>query len=188
MVKALKRSGLAFAAMLLSIGVYLVFLQVSGNFHEVSKGAVYRAAQMDGQKLVRWKHEYGIASVLNLRGEHDGADWYETEVAVSDHLNIKHIDFRMSATEELTNDEVQALLKVMKDAPKPMLIHCKAGADRTGIASALYLAAVDKTDELTAERHLSVTYGHIGIPWLSQTWAMNVTWERIEPWLEYPDS
>lgn len=166
---------------------YLAFLQISGNFHTVSPGTVYRAAQMDGQALARWKREYGIASVLNLRGPDQGADWYETERAVSDRLGIRHIDFRMSAGSELTQDEVHRLLALMQDAPKPLLIHCKSGSDRTGLASALYVAAVDHRSELAAEWQLSLAFGHIGLP-LSQAWPMNLTWERIEPWLGYSDS
>lgn len=176
----------SFAGLVLLIG-YLAYLQLSGNFHEVSPQTVYRAAQMDGQALARWKREHGIASVLNLRGQNDGTDWYETERAVADRLGIAHIDFRMSEQTELTDSEVQALLAVMRDAPKPMLIHCRAGADRTGIASALYLAGIDGVGEGEAERHLSVEYGHIGLPW-SKAWAMDVSWERIEPWLCYPES
>lgn len=179
-------AGLALGLLVL-IG-YLAYLQISGNFHPVSAGTVYRAAQMDGQKLARWKREYGIASILNLRGRNDGADWYETERAVADRVGIEHIDFRMSDAKELTDEEVQALLAVMRDAPKPMLIHCKAGADRTGIASALYLAGIEGREEHEAESHLSIAYGHVGLPYVSRAWAMDVTWERIEPWLGYPDS
>lgn len=171
----------------LMLGSFLAFLQISGNFHAVSPGKVYRAAQMDGQALARWKREYGIASVLNLRGPDAGADWYETERAVSDRLGIRHMDFRMSAGSELTQDEVRRLLALMRDAPKPLLIHCKSGADRTGLAAALYVAAVDHRSELAAEWQLSLAFGHIGLP-LSQAWPMNLTWERIEPWLGYSDS
>lgn len=166
---------------------YLAYLQLSGNFHTVSSGQVYRAAQMDGQALARWKREYGIASVLNLRGENAGADWYETERAVADRLGIQHIDFRMSASNELDQPQVQALLKVMRDAPKPMLIHCMGGSDRTGFASALYVAGVEQRGEDAAEWQLSLAFGHISLPW-SKAWPMNITWERIEPWLGYPGS
>lgn len=177
---------LAIAAPLLV--AYLAYLQISGNFHQVSPGRVYRAAQMDGQALARWKREYGIASVLNLRGENTGADWYETERAVADRLGIRHIDFRMSASNELDQQQVQALLKVMRDAPKPMLIHCMGGSDRTGFASALYVAGIERRGEMAAEWQLSLAFGHVGIPWVSKAWAMDQTWERIEPWLGFPDS
>lgn len=167
---------------------YLGYLRLSGNFHEVSAGQVYRAAQMDGQALVRWHGEHGIASVLNLRGENDGTDWYETEKAVTDRLGIQHINFRMSASRELTADEARTLMRIMRDAPKPMLIHCMGGADRTGLASALYIAGIDGGTEATAERHLSPLYGHIGLPAISAAWAMDETWERMEPELGFFDS
>ncbi|MFD2031462.1 tyrosine-protein phosphatase [Ancylobacter dichloromethanicus] len=49
----------------------------------------------------------------------------------------------------------------MKDAKKPILIHCQAGADRSGLASALYLAAIKKNSaEAEAEAQLSIRYGH----------------------------
>jgi protein tyrosine/serine phosphatase len=79
---------------------------------------------MDGQKLARWKRKLDTVSVLNLRGQNDGEDWCETERAVTDRLAVKHVDFRMSASTELTDKEVHALLDVMRKAPKPMLIHC----------------------------------------------------------------
>lgn len=181
----IKRGAAAVALTLVGVTGYLGWLQASGNFHEVSPGTVYRAAQMDGQALARWKREYGIASVLNLRGENSGADWYETELALSDRLNIEHIDFRMSASTELTGPEALALADVMRNAPKPMLIHCRGGSDRTGLASALYVAQIDKQGESAAEWQLSLAFGHIGIPWLSKAWPMDRTWERIEPWLGF---
>lgn len=187
MKRILKRTALLMLLPSIAIVGYLAFLQLSGNFHVVSDGQVYRAAQMDGQALARWSREHGIASVLNLRGSNAGADWYETERAVSDRLGLEHIDFRMSARKELTDPEVQALLAIMEAAPKPLLIHCMGGADRTGIAAALYVAGIEGRGEDAAERQLSLEYGHINLPW-AQAWAMNVTWERIEPWLGFHDS
>lgn len=167
---------------------WLGWLQASRNFHEVSPGLVFRAAQMDGQQLVRWRRDHGIESILNLRGRNDGADWYETERALADRLGIAHIDFALSASRDLTDAEVRNLLAVMRDAPKPMLIHCMGGADRTGIASALYVAGIEGRGEEAAETQLSLSYGHVGIPWVSRAWAMDRTWERIEPWLGFEGS
>ena len=183
------RRGLAVLGVVLVVAFgYLGFLRLSGNFHEVSPGAVYRAAQMDGQALVRWHRDHGIASVLNLRGENDGADWYETEKAVTDRLGIQHINFRMSASKQLTPAEAKQLIEVMRDAPKPLLIHCMGGADRTGLASALYVAGIDGGSESAAEWQLSALYGHISLPGISRAWAMDQTWERIEPHLGFFDS
>lgn len=121
---------------------YFGFLRATGNFHEVVPGQIYRAAQMDGQALARWTREHVIASVLNLRGQNDDEDWYETGRAVADRLNIRNIDFRMPASNRLDRAEAQRLIQTMRDAPKPMLIHCMGRADRTGLAAALYVAGI----------------------------------------------
>jgi hypothetical protein len=59
------------AALALAIA-YPAYLQLTGNFYVVSPGTAYRAAQMDGQALVQWTQDHGIASVLNLRGANPG--------------------------------------------------------------------------------------------------------------------
>jgi protein tyrosine/serine phosphatase len=38
----------------------------------------------------------------------------------------------------------------MADAPKPLLIHCEHGANRTGLASAIYVGAVRQLSETFA--------------------------------------
>ncbi|WP_219928901.1 tyrosine-protein phosphatase [Palleronia abyssalis] len=59
-------------------------------------------------------------------------------------------------------------MQVIRDAPKPLLIHCRGGADRTGLTCALYVAGIDGRGEDAAEAQLSISYGHIGIPWVSK--------------------
>ncbi|MDO5604604.1 MAG: tyrosine-protein phosphatase [Paracoccus sp. (in: a-proteobacteria)] len=184
----LKRTAILVAAAVVVAMGWFGWLHASGNFHEISPGSAYRAAQMDGQALVRWQREHGIATVLNLRGANPGSDWYETERAVTDRLGITHIDFRMSAARELDSPEALRLIEIMRDAPKPLLIHCMGGADRTGLAAALYVAGIDGGSEAQAEWHLSPAFGHVGIPWLSRAWAMDRTWERMEPELGFYDS
>ncbi|MDP5306855.1 phosphatase domain-containing protein [Paracoccus spongiarum] len=188
MWRFIKRLAAVLAVVLALFAGYLAYLQLSGNFHAVVPGEVYRAAQMDGQRLARWKREYGIASILNLRGENPGQDWYEAERGVAERLGIVHVDFAMSAAQELDFDQVQRLLQIMRDAPKPMLIHCQGGADRTGLAAALYVAGIAQGGEDASEWQLSPLFGHIGMPLLSKAWPMDITWERMEPWLGFPDS
>ncbi len=167
--------------------LYWGLLQVNGNFHEVYKGELYRSAQFEPGDITRYAKKYGIRSVLNLRGENTGRDWYNEEVAESKADGITHINFRMSAHTELNQQEAENLIKVMRDAPKPLLIHCQAGSDRTGLASALYVAAIKKDGEEAAEWQLSVVYGHLPIIF-ARGYAMHQTFEALEPWLGFYDS
>ena len=71
-------------------------------------------------------------------------------------------------------------MRILRDAPKPLLIHCRSGADRTGLASVIYQAVIKGMDEDRAESQLSLRFGHFSVPVLSQAWPMDQTWERIE--------
>lgn len=179
---------LALVAVLVVFVAHLAWLRLSSNFHPVVEGEVYRSAQMEGRDLARWKRQFGIATVLNLRGAKPGADWYEAERGTADRLGIRHIDYKMSASDMLSPERMHELIGIMRDAPKPLLIHCLGGADRTGLASALYLAAVAGRPEREAEAQLSVAYGHIGLPWVSSAWPMDQSWEAAEASLGFSGS
>lgn len=167
-------------AAVLATGGYLYAIQLLGNFHEVLAGQLYRSNQPSVEELVRYTRENGIRTVINLRGANESQAWYRDEIETARDLGLNHIDFGMSASRELDMNEVNQLVAIMRDAPKPILIHCKAGADRTGLATALYLSRVALLSEEEAESQLSVRYGHIGIPYLSATYAMDRTWENAE--------
>ncbi|CUX11577.1 Protein tyrosine/serine phosphatase [Agrobacterium genomosp. 13 str. CFBP 6927] len=164
----------------LATGGYLYAIQLLGNFHEVLAGQLYRSNQPSVEELVRYTKENGIRTVINLRGPNESKAWYQDEIRTARELGLNHIDFGMSASRELNMNEVNQLVAIMRDAPKPILIHCKAGADRTGLATALYLSRIALLGEKEAESQLSIRYGHVGIPYLSATYAMDRTWENVE--------
>jgi protein tyrosine/serine phosphatase len=160
--------------------MHLGYLYASGNFHEVLPGQLYRSAQPDAAALDWAVKRYGIRTVINLRGENPGAAWYREEIAESRSLGLTHVDFRMSAGSPLTVARSEELIALMRAAPKPILIHCRSGSDRTGLAAVMYLQQIAGIDEETAEAQLSPVFGHIGIPYLSTAYAMDETWESLE--------
>lgn len=168
-------ASVALAAGLLLGGAYAV-IEYDGNFHAVESGQVYRSAQLDGEDLKKRIQENGIKSVLNLRGESPGSDWYDAELAATRSQGITHLDYRMSAGKPLSLEQMQEVLRLIEQAPKPILIHCKAGADRTGLISAIYLANQGASMERVQEA-LSVRYGHLPILHWSSTIAMDQSLE-----------
>jgi hypothetical protein len=52
----------------------------TGNFHTVVPGTLYRSGQLTASQWAAVIHHYRIKSVLNLRGAHQTAAWYQDEV------------------------------------------------------------------------------------------------------------
>jgi protein tyrosine/serine phosphatase len=182
-----KQMALASIAAILLFAAFLGLQLHFDNFHEVIPNELYRSAQLDAEDIKHHVEKKAIRSILNLRGAHEGQVWYDEEVAETERLGISHIDFKMSATEELSTEQALALIEVMRKAPKPMLIHCRSGADRTGLAAAFYVAAVAKLGEESAERQLWIHYGHLPF-YFNGSYAMDRTFERLEPVLGFKDS
>jgi protein tyrosine/serine phosphatase len=159
---------------------YLAVLHYNGNFHAVVDGELYRSAQVKGDQLAEYTQQVGLKSVLNLRGASPRSSWYQDEMAESARLGLVHADFELSASRMVTGEEAAQLIALMRTLPKPLLIHCKHGSDRTGLLSALYLAAVKGQDEETAEKQLSLYFGHFSVPYLSAAYAMDESWEQFE--------
>lgn len=178
------RLGLLVAVLIAVVIAYVGLTAMTGNFHTVAEGEVYRSAQPSPAALERYVRRHGVRTVINLRGENAADGWYRDELATSQRLGLHHIDFRMSAKRGISRREAWRLIQIMQTAPRPILIHCESGADRTGLASALYVAAVQHRGENAAEEQLSLKYGHIAAPF-GKGWGMTVTFEEMEPSLGF---
>ncbi len=157
------------------VGAGYLYIQSSGNFHVVEDKVLYRSAQLTGSDLTEFVNKYHIRSVINLRGENKGTDWYDEEMAVVQKMHLAHADMSLSAREQLTMQEMQELVRLMTTLPTPVLVHCGGGTDRTGLACALYQISQGRSVEV-ARRELSIKYGHF--PYLgSETDAMDKSLE-----------
>lgn len=183
----IRRVGIGFAGIIALGGAYLGALQITGNFNTVVAGEFYRTGQLGPTQIADYTKRYGIKTIINLRGDNTGRGWYDAEVTEAGRLNVIHVNFGISARRELTGAQAAALIDLMKNAQKPILIHCQAGADRSGLASALYLAAIKKSDEATAKGQLSIRFGHFSLPFIPE-YAMDRTFEALEPALGFQHS
>ena len=160
LLRGLGAAGLCLVLAAGSIGGYWGILQYVGNLHTVSAGVFYRSAQLDPAEIRSVAAEYGIKSVLNLRGANPGSPWYDNELAQSRELGLAHYDYPLSAKRFVTGRQIGELLDIIRQAPKPLLVHCKSGADRAGLISALYRYAVAGASADEADEELSLLYGH----------------------------
>jgi protein tyrosine phosphatase (PTP) superfamily phosphohydrolase (DUF442 family) len=161
----------------LAIGAFIMYVVAQNNFHVVSPGLVYRSGQLGNDALARVIQENGIKSILNLRGAY-ADEWYNAETNMAQHLGVQHFDYELDAGRELKDEEMDQILAVIASAPKPILIHCKSGADRTGLVGALYLYSVEGKSSNMAGRELSVFCGHIPYLFWRDTIAMDRSFSR----------
>jgi len=139
-------------------GLYANQRWVRGNFHEVVPGEVYRSAQPSPAQLRTWTREHHLAAVLNLRddrGFHDEAD-----AARAAGLRYVHLPF--SDGNPMERPAVLALLDSLETLPRPLLIHCRSGADRAGTVSTMAQMAVGGMSFMEARDQLSARYLHFG--------------------------
>ncbi|MEG6508324.1 dual specificity protein phosphatase family protein [Methyloligella sp. 2.7D] len=183
-----RRTAFRFSLAALALaGCYTAFIFLTGNFHTVIPGVLYRSAQPSAERIVELHERYGIKTIINLRGAHPDLDWYKAESTVASRKGITLVDFPISAKRVLSPDQVELLLAVLADAEPPVLIHCLDGADRSGLASAFYIAGVADGSEFFAESQLTPIYGHLPL-WFLPYYAMDVTFENAEPRLGFPNS
>ncbi len=173
-----KRSLQTFGLVALLAGGWAGYLRLSGNFHPVEQGVVYRSGQLSGDQFTSRIEQNGIRTILNLRGNNTGRPWYDDEMKATRAAGVQHIDYPISAGRELTDEQVSQITALLREAPRPILIHCEAGSDRSGLVSALYKLLVEKRTAEEASAQLSFRYGHF--PWLgSRTVAMDRTFARV---------
>ncbi|MDD4816632.1 MAG: tyrosine-protein phosphatase [Victivallaceae bacterium] len=108
------------------------------------ENGVYRSAQPSREDFERLAAA-GFKSVLNLRRHHGDGDLLKG-------LPLTEYRLRLNAGEMTETDIVDAL-RIVRDAPKPLLIHCRHGVDRTGAVVAAYRVVFQNRsgDEAVAE-------------------------------------
>jgi protein tyrosine/serine phosphatase len=169
------------------VGLYALYTVATGNFHTVIAGEVYRSARPSATQLARWHERYGIKTILNLQGAHPEDAWYREEEAAAKGLGIKLISYKLSAQRDVSARQLEELLAIMSSAERPILIHCRSGADRTGLVSAFYVAGIAGGSELYAEFQLTPYYGHFPFEFM-RFYAMDRSFEAHEARLGFPDS
>lgn len=147
-------------SILLLIGLFIfIHSEVLGNFHKIDDNA-YRSGKLNSLNLPYYIDEYEIKTIINVHGP-SSKDWYQKEKEYSKEMGVNHIDFKMNSGKFYNHEKLTNLVDIMKNAEKPILIHCLGGADRTGLASALYEYAINEKSVDDSKKQLSWKYGHI---------------------------
>ena len=174
--RIVKRLCVGAGVVVLSVGLWAGFLRLTGNVHEVEPGLVFRSGQLSASQLHRLIADKHLRAVINLRGKSD-APWYKAEIALTAATGVQHVDLSISAGTEPDAPRLDSLRQLLRTTPRPFLIHCEGGADRSGLASALYALDELRLTPTEADRQLTFRYGHF--PWIGKTGAMDRAFWRV---------
>jgi tyrosine-protein phosphatase SIW14 len=117
------------------------------NFQKVDDH-VYRGAQPTDSGF-KDLAQLGIKTIVDLRdvGEHSQAD----EEKIVTGLGMRYVSIPMHGLSTPKDDKVAAVQALFNDASSgPVFVHCKRGADRTGMVVAVYRISHDQWDNKKA--------------------------------------
>ena len=128
------------------------------NLHEVAPG-MWRSNQ-PGPARVRAAAGMGIRTIINLRGPRDDGGW-RLEAEACAKAGITLLDFTARSRAAPNKAMLHAARELFAEAELPAMMHCKSGADRAGLMSALFLLIVEKRPAREAAMQLAWKYGHV---------------------------
>jgi hypothetical protein len=152
------------------------------NEHTVIPGKVYRSAQLSQRKLTQVIAQKNIRTVVNLRGCCPQMNWYLNDARATHAAGISQEDLTLSAKRFPPPAELHRLLEIFDRTEYPLLIHCAAGADRTGLASSMALLVLTDTDLTTARRQMWPRYGHFAV---GRTAVLDQFFDYYADWLAH---
>lgn len=123
-------------ALLVATAAGLAWYLVEGDkFDPVGDTGVFRSAQLDAETLKRRIREAGLRSLINLRGPNPDQPWYREQKAVLEDQGIEYRDIPLHARLLPPRELLQELYLAVGELPRPMLVHCLHGNDRSGLAA-----------------------------------------------------
>lgn len=125
------------------------------NFYEVSNGLCYRSGQLPSDRLEYYIKRHHIKAIVNLRDEAPGQSWYQDEIDVCNKLSVKLENIGLNIYHLPPKQKILELLDFFdRYKGQPILIHCRAGVDRTGLASFLWLLEIEGKNKVDALKQL----------------------------------
>lgn len=127
------------------------------NEGQIAEG-LYRSNHPGARALEAWKAR-GIVEVISLRPLKGAVHAFEAEAC--DALGLSLRNAPLTAREAPRVVGLVMLLDIFDTIQRPALIHCKSGADRTGLAAAMW--AIHVEGRSVAEARTALTFKHLHI-------------------------
>jgi len=130
------------------------------NFGVVRDGAILRSGELTPRAFEQVVTDHGVRTVVDLGAHHPGSPGDQREQSTLDALGVERVSLRLFGDAQGDPNEYVRALRVMTDPEQtPVLVHCAAGAQRTGAAVAFYRMLIERTSLDDAMREAE-RFGH----------------------------
>jgi len=135
------------------------FLRLWFHNHHHIGGQMYRENQPSPKRIAEWA-EMGIKTVINLRGASPKGFYLLEQEACAAH-GLTLINHRMYSRDVHSVEAIKGARDLFETLTYPAVMHCKSGADRTGIMGVLYLHFKMNIPIAQAVAQLDFKYLHV---------------------------
>ena len=135
-----------------------MFRALYWNKAQIAPG-VYRSNYPTSARIKRLKRQ-GVNTILSLRGQFDGA-FNALERDACERHDVMLTFVPLGAREAPKARRILDLLNTFQEIDRPFLMHCKSGADRASLASAIYLIAIEGKSVAEARQMFSIRFIHL---------------------------
>ena len=112
----------------------------------------------------------GIRAIINLRGRNDDLGWWKKETAIAKNCGVGHLDAMLDSRKLPTRDMLVQLIMAFDAAPRPFMLKCSGGQDRTSFAAALYIIHRDGWGAMAAAGEQFARFPYLHFPKSQQRW------------------
>jgi protein tyrosine phosphatase (PTP) superfamily phosphohydrolase (DUF442 family) len=130
------------------------------NWGVVEAGRLYRSNHPLPWQLAQAKARHGLRTVVNLRGHRQSCGSDALGRARAWQLGLFHADAPFESRGAPHKDRILRLAALFAELPEPILIHCKSGADRTGLVAGIWLLLQGRALEAALDQ-LHWRFGHL---------------------------
>ena len=128
------------------------------NLYQIAPG-IWRSNQPGPGRLKRYR-DMGIRTVITLRGV-ENYPHYHFEREACEALGLTFVACKLRARDLLPAEAFLDVIETLRGAERPLVFHCKSGADRAGMVAAIYLIVFEGQPVEVALRQLGIRYMHL---------------------------
>src|SRR5581483_12331707 len=147
-------------------------LDILYNYHWIVPGEAARSAQAYAGLLGPFLRANRIRALINLRGRHPNFSWWRYETRVCERERVAHFDAMLDSRRLPLREMLVTLFDAFDAVPRPFLIKCSGGQDRTSFAAALYLLHRKGWTAMATAKAQFARFPYLHFPRKEQRWLV----------------